>query len=96
MPGGAGRGALALGYLSVLGNLCVAAPLLQNFLMHRTQLVCCLASVKPRGPSFLFVPQVYMQETPYRLGRGHTGWLTDLTVYNQSFLVVPGGLHLRS
>jgi hypothetical protein len=41
--------------------------------------------------------QVYITDTPYRLGRGKTGNLTDLTVYNQSFLMVPGqhfGCHL--
>ena len=38
----------------------------------------------------LIVLQTYMVKTQYRLGRGHTGFLTHLTVHNQSFLVAPG------
>ncbi len=39
----------------------------------------------------LYCLQVYIADTPYRLGRGHTGDMTDLVVYNNSFISVPGG-----
>lgn len=40
----------------------------------------------------LYRLQVYIEETPYRLGRGHTGQMTDLVVFNNTFVSVPGGL----
>ncbi|KAL4852756.1 Ras guanine nucleotide exchange factor W [Chlorella vulgaris] len=47
--------------------------------------------------AFQAAMQVYTTETQYRLGRSHTGFITDLSVYNQSFLAVPGGVEgLRS
>ena len=35
--------------------------------------------------------QTYIDDTPYRLGRGHTGLLTNLVVFNNTFVDVPGG-----
>ena len=72
---------------------------MHNWVHSRAPAAYCTLSPLQSTPEPLSHPlspplfiQVYINDTPYRLGRGHTGNLTDLAVYNQTFLIVPGQL----
>ena len=85
-PGAGGERRRAAGWAALLGAACV--------LHSRRRPDCPPAGPAPLPPplrALSHLPQVYTDSTRYRLGRGYTGALTQLVVFNTTYEGAPGG-----